>query len=289
MNKTFKTEDIDRIEKSIKQGEKIKRIDRIFYQNINGTRKAGINYIFSQEELSEYTNCANNPIYFIEKYCGIKYDYQKNIINHYLNFNNPIFLSSRQMGTNTIFALLYLHYIMFNINKNICLYGYKLNQIKEIIVKFKEFYCKLPFFIKKGIINWNENQIEFENKCKISSFKFCGNFENCNILHIDDYSHLINEQANDILLYVKDKPIKFVITSRPNGANHFYDLIKNSELPIDHPEYNNFNTLRTYWYQVPNRDVDWKKNEIKIVGEGIFMQEYELKFIISNKLYNILY
>lgn len=41
MNKTFKTEDIDRIEKSIKQGEKIKRIDRIFYQNINGTRKAG--------------------------------------------------------------------------------------------------------------------------------------------------------------------------------------------------------------------------------------------------------
>ena len=288
MGKTYNTNDIDRIEKLINIGEQIKRKDKINYQNIKGTRKAGINFIFSQEELSEYTKSANNPIYFIEKYCDIKlYDYQKTIIDHYLKYDFSIFLSSHQVGTFPIFASLFLHFITFNLNKKIYLCGYKLLQIKELIVKIKFLYCKLPFFMKKGIVNWNERQVQFEDNSIISITN--AEFKECNIMLANDFSHLSDDYANDLITYVKKHNIKFIINSRPNGANHFYDLVKNSELPINHPEYNNFNTLRTYWYQVPKLNADWKKNEIKMIGEEIFLQEYELSFISHNKSYNILY
>lgn len=288
MGKTFKTEDINRIENLINLGEKIERKDKIYYQNITGTRKSGINFIFSPKELSEYTICANNPIYFIEKYCDIKlYDYQKKIIEHYLNNDFSIFLSSRQVGISTIFAALFLHYITFNLNKKIYLIMYKVMCTVYFMKKIKYLYYKLPFFMKKGIINWNECQIVFEDNSIITRTN--DDLKTCDIIFADDYSRLSDEFANNLITYVKKNNIKLIINSQPNGANHFYNLIKNSELPINHPEYNNFNTLRTYWYQVPNRDVDWKKNEIKIIGEELFIQEYDLKFISHNKLYNILY
>jgi hypothetical protein len=104
---SFTTEDIKRIEKDSENGNYIKRSEKITHQNIEGTRKSGINFVFTQEELLEYSKCKNDTIYFIEKYCKtrnsdgeikpiILIDYQKEIINHFQN-QFIIYLTSRQI------------------------------------------------------------------------------------------------------------------------------------------------------------------------------------------------
>ena len=71
---------------------------------------------------------------------------------------------------------------------------------------------------------------------------------------------------------------KTVICSTPNGKNHFYELVKYSLLPDDHPDKNDFTTIKTYWYEVEGRDENWRQEQIKMLGIDKFNQEYNLEF-----------
>lgn len=268
------------------------RSRQIWYQQIVGLRKSQINYLMNDEELEEYAKCYNSVDYFAEKYCNIKLDggamgniklrdYQKEAIKNLNDNRFLIFLKSRQVGMTVSLTIYFLHEILFH-KKNALIIPFKGQVGKEFITKFRDIYRLLPFFLQQGVICWSTKKVELENGGKIYyDFNFD---ESNNIILLNDFSRFPQQEriVSSIPELIKDKSKKLIIDSGPNGFNLFYELVSNSEVPIDHPNKNVFFTQRIYWFQVPGRDKNWKNDIIKILGSSIlFDQEYDLKFIAT--------
>jgi hypothetical protein len=223
-------------------------------------------------------------------------DYQIDILDLIDKNRFVIEFVSRQCGISVVNAIYFLHQAMFGKPKNIVCVANKSCSSKDLISKIKEIYKLMPFFLKIGVINWNEKQIVFENNSRIISYtarNLAIGF-GIDIMYVEDMAKLpieISKQIfNNILPTIRArKNDKFIIKSQPNGFNFFYDLVKNSELPEGHPEKNDFKTMRVYWWQVPGRDEKWKQDQIKMLGsEILFRQESELAFIGYNYLVEII-
>ncbi len=285
--KVYTTKDILEIEEKYKNAEKLSRSETIWFQNIPGTRKAGIKFLLDGHELREYVRCANSVEYFVDNFCKIKQldgsigrvelrDYQKEILKQFDNKYSIIF-KSRQMGITAALCMLFLHFLLFNDNKSIILMANKGETAKEIMRKFKDIYKLLPFYLKQGVTCWNEKQIVFESGSRIQAMSRSIEpnpiYKEGDVIYIDEFSHIpqhiIVPIYLDIIKYMKESA-KFIIASGPNGFNFFYDLIQRSELPSPHPDKNMFKTSRLYWWQVPGRqDTKFKFIDIKLNRYGI--------------------
>lgn len=73
------------------------------------------------------------------------------------------------------------------------------------------------------------------------------------------------------------KHSRFIIVSTPNGKNHFYDFWKGA---IDGT--NDYYPLEVNWWDVPGRDEQWKKNQLKTMSEEQFNVEYGNSFLASS-------
>jgi hypothetical protein len=281
----YTKEDILKIDEKLKNGLKLKRKERIYHNNIFGVRKSGIKYAMDYSEIEEYNKCKNSIFYFIEKYFNIKIrNYQKDFLNLVENNRFNIWMHSREIGSITIKALYYLHNLIFNRDKNIVLFSNKKMVSVELLNKIKEFYIKIPFFLKSGVLNWNDNKIFFEDMNTIYAFSITKESPigfTFNIVDMCDISKVPSETFNmfyrsliPTVSSIKDS--KIIISSTLNGYNHFYELVKNSELDEDDPNKNLYNTLRTYWWEIPNRDEKWRKEKINLLGNKMFRMEYEL-------------
>ena len=103
------TRKVDEIIKKQNLGEKITKVEKIWFNNEVGVRKAKLQFAMTKKELDEYTKCKLNIHYFAEKYCKIKREdgtigpmvlrgYQKDIIDLFSNNNYSILMASRQTG-----------------------------------------------------------------------------------------------------------------------------------------------------------------------------------------------
>jgi hypothetical protein len=288
--KIFNTETVNNIIKKRKKGQKITRSNNIFYNGNVGTRKSNLSFLYTQEELIEYSRCYNDPLYFIDKYCkrtltddtqiDIKlFDYQKNVLDVVKDNKFTILLNSYQMGISTILSCFFLHYITFNSKKSIYVLSHKTLLSIEVINIMKSVYYNLPFFLKGGIINWNLKNITFDNESRIISGKFpVAIGSNADIVYIIDFAHIPDDVIEKEYVYIvpavsTSKDSKLIISSSPNGYNYFYKLFQDAEAGK-----NDFKPVKVYWWQYPGRDEKWKENKIKIIGEKSFSQHYNLEF-----------
>lgn len=286
------------IMRKIENNEKLSRFDKIEYQNIKGTRKANISYSYDDEEMIEYSKCYNDVFYFAEKYCKIMIedgstnniklrDYQINVLNKYSSNRFFINLTSRQMGNDVISAIYFLHKMLFGADKIIGIISHVIMNSVSILDKIKNIYKKLPFFLKKGIVSWNNTKIVFENGSLIDIITFYNKGlsigKNYDIILINDFSKIKEQEYLYKLIFPTISSMtdsQLFIKSGPNGYCFFNKLVEETE--DGHPNRNVFNIIRTYWWQVPGRDDKWKQDEIKKLGsEELFMQEYGLYFIIK--------
>lgn len=280
--KIYTTEKIDKLNLEY---HTIKRSEKFNYRNILNTRKSGLNFVFTNEELIEYAKCANDPIYFIEKYCknhnfsNIQLrDYQKYIANEFKDNRFIILASSRQSGIDFLMKLLFLHYMIFNSDKTIYILSDKLNSKFIDDIKFN--YCALPFFLKQGVNMWNKYTLGFENGMNIimiSSIHAIGNTPN--LLYIKDFVYIKNVEeyyANIIPTISSIKDSKVIIKSIFKDNKFFNDLVYKSELPNGNPEKNLYKTIRVYWWQYMT--LAEKEDLISIIGEDSFKEQYELVF-----------
>lgn len=100
------TEKVKEIQRKIIQGYRFKNSP--FFNNLVQWRKADIPFQMTKQEEEEYIKCANDIIYFAEKYCylntnnGYKIiklrDYQKDMLNTFEKERMVITLASRQIG-----------------------------------------------------------------------------------------------------------------------------------------------------------------------------------------------
>lgn len=274
-------------------GLPITRKDQIFHQNIIGTLKSGYKYVRNIQEDEEYFKCKSSIIYFIETYCKLQTpvlkliklrQYQIECINEYTNNRFLNYLTSRQTGNSQILACIYLWEMLFN-RKSIYHMSIKSNTGKDFLNKIKNMYLHLPYFLKSNIEIFNSKNLKFSNGAQIKISSKFSSLLNFDIYSIQEYSIFKSDTLNVIYpIVLASKDSKIVISSQPNGFNHYYTLTTNSERKLGDPKKNVFKTVRTYWWEVSGRNQEWKKEMIKqLESEEKFDQEYDLQFIQMNK------
>lgn len=266
------TKKVEEIQHKENMGEPLKRHERLWFKGIKQVRKANIAFAMTKEEIQEYGKCKLSVHYFAQKYCHIKRedgsignirlrDYQRDIIDLYTKNRFSILMASRQTGKTVSASIVLLHYCLFNNDKGIMIVANKSKTVQEIVRKIKDIYKYLPFWMKKGIINWNETSITFENGCRIQSenrtkepsIGFTVDF-----LYLDEFakvpSNIIEPYYGAVVPTVSSvQNSKIVITSTPEGFNMFHKLLTDAERDIDDPLKNPYTPMRVYWWQVKGR------------------------------------
>jgi hypothetical protein len=268
----FSTEKVNEILRKEDLGLKRTRDEHIWLNNIHGVRKANLKFGYTQEEIQEYAKCKLNVQYFAEKYCMVKRedgsignitlrDYQKDIINLYDKSKYSILMASRQTGKTISSSIFILHFCLFNSDKNVMIVANKGQTVEEIVSKIKSIYTHLPFFLKCGVISWNQKSLTFENGCRIKSEKRTKEPAigfTIDLLYLDEFAKIPNNIIRPYYTSVVPtvsaiKNSKIIVTSTPDGFNLFWELLRDGEKDHDDADWNQFNAMRVYWWQIEGR------------------------------------
>ena len=256
---------------------------------------------WTQEQVQEWMKCAQDPVYFAEKYIKIVhvdhgfipiklYDYQKEIVQK-VTFNRRVtVVTSRQAGKTTTAAAIILHYILFNDHKTVALLANKGDAAREILDRIKAAYEALPDWLQQGVEEWNKGNITLENGCKVlaaatSSSAIRG--KSISLLYIDEAAFVENWDEFFASVYPtisSGETTKILFTSTPNGLNHFYKTCEGASKDRDSKEWNGFEFVRVPWQQVPGRTETWKKETLGAMDWDYekFAQEFECEFLGSS-------
>lgn len=179
-----------------------------------------------------------------------------------INTPEMSYYSNNILSHNTVSAsIVILHFCLFNSNKGVMIVANKGATVVEIIEKIKSIYKLLPFFLKRGVVNWNQSSITFDNGCRIKTDKRTKEPAigfTIDLLYLDEFAHIPNNIIEPYYTAVVPvvssiKNSKIIITSTPKGLNLFHKMIIDAELPEDDPNWNGFRSLRVYWWQIKGR------------------------------------
>jgi len=256
---------------------------------------------WTQEQVQEWLKCAQDPIYFAEKYIKIVhvdhgfipirlYEYQKEIIEKITHNRRVTVVTSRQAGKTTTAAAVILHYILFNDHKTVALLANKGDAAREILDRIKAAYEALPDWLQQGVEEWNKGNITLENGCKVlaaatSSSAIRG--KSISLLYIDEAAFVENWDEFFASVYPtisSGETTKILFTSTPNGLNHFYKTCEGAAKPREAKDWNGFEFVRVPWFEVPGRDERWKKETLAAMDWDYekFAQEFECEFLGSS-------
>ena len=269
-----------------------------FYEGKQFLRRGNIVFEYTDEEISELARCANDIVYFAEKYAvvmtdeGIQQvklrDYQKDLLRDFQNERFNIVLASRQMGKTVTASIFNAWYLTFNYDKTTLLLANKSDSTKEIIDKAKVVIENLPFYMKPGIIKYDVMNVRSDNGCRLvgqSTTAKSGIGFTIHNLYLDEFAHVHPTIVNSFYENVyptlsASKVSRINITSTPNGFNKFYEIYADAEKGN-----NEYNATRIDWWQHPDRDDAWYKRELGNLGsEDAFNRQYGNEFTSSSSL-----
>ena len=272
------------------------------FKGYNGNikiKRGGIPVNWTPELAQEFMKCAQDPVYFAEKYVQIVhvdhglvpislYDYQNEILQKITNNRRAVAVTSRQAGKTTTAVVVILHYILFNEDKTVALLSNKGDSAREILNRIKIAYEALPKWLQQGVQEWNKGSVEFENGCKIiaaatSSSAIRG--RSISFLYIDEAAFVENWDEFFASVYPtisSGVTTKILLTSTPNGLNHFYKTCVGAQQKGD--DWNGFEFVNVSWERVPGRDTAWKKEMLASMDWDYqkFAQEFECEFLGSS-------
>ena len=255
-------------------------------------KRAGVEIQYTEEELTEYMKCSQNPTHFIETYTQIisldeglvKFKlrgYQEELIHHYDKNRFNVVLASRQSGKSITSCAYLLWYLLFHPEVTVAVLANKGAIAREMIARVVTMLESVPFFLQPGVKILNKGSIEFANDSKIvaaatSSSSIRG--LSINLLYLDEFAFV--EGAEEF--YTATYPVitsgldsKVIITSTANGVGNMFHKIYESAVQ-EKSEYKHY-TIN--WFDVPDRDEEWKKQTIANTSEAQFEQEYGNSFL----------
>lgn len=269
-----------------------------YLEDSYGIKAPNLYYEYSQEEIAEIKKCAEDVVYFANKYAhaltdqGVMkinlYDYQEKILKTYQNNRYVVFLASRQIGKTITSAIFIAWYLCFHVDRNVMILGNKGGTAAEIIDKVKTVYVNLPVFLKPGVTRNNINSMYFDNGCRVMSTTTTGTAAvgfTIHLLYADEFAHVPSGILADFYRSIyptltASSTSKFIITSTPNGLNKFWEIYDGAI-----KKNNEFVPIRVDWWEVPGRDEEWKASEIRNLGsQELFDQEYGNTFLSSDSL-----
>jgi len=278
------------------------------YRNNPKLKPPGIELQYTKEQLDEYIKCANDPVYFCNKYIKVKsldkgimpfevYDYQQKFVDYIHKNRFVISKWPRQSGKSTSVIGYICHYITFNQSVSVAILANRLKTAKdELYSKLQLAYENLPQFLQQGVVEWNKTSLKLENGSRVvcdatSSGAIRGG--SFNFLLLDEYAFLPSHVAEEF--YASTYPTisagtttKLVIVSTPNGMNHFHKLWVDANRAEGHKLKNKFIPIEVSWRDVPitsggrKRDDVWAAEQIANTSPEQFEQEYGCSFLGSS-------
>ncbi len=265
-------------------------------------KRSGVQVEWTPEMVQEFIKCSEDPIYFARKYIKIvhvdhglvpfdMYPYQEEITNKIFANRRVAVLTARQSGKTTTAVAVILHYILFNAHKTAAILANKGDSAREVLSRIKLAYEALPKWMQQGILEWNKGSIELENGCKIyagatTSSSIRG--KSISFLYLDEVAFIEGYDEFFQSTYPtisSGNETKLMMTSTPNGLNHFWKTCKGAEnKELDPENWNGFEFVKVMWYDVPGRDEKWKQETLQALDfdEQKFLQEYCCEFLGSS-------
>lgn len=266
------------------------------YKSNPNLKSAGVQFIFTKEQIEERIKCMRDPIYFIERYMKIVhvdrglvpfdlYTFQKELLGSYINNRFTIAKLPRQVGKSTVTIAYILWTALFGPMQNIAILANKASTSRDILAKLQLAYEHIPLWMQQGVVSWNKGSIELENGSKViaaATASSAARGSTYNIIFLDEFAFVPKNIAEEFITSVyptisSGKTTKVIMVSTPNGMNLFYkywtDAVHKRNLYVP---------IEAHWSVVPGRDEAWAEDQIKQLGQEKFDQEFGCSFLGSS-------
>lgn len=267
-------------------------------------RRANSKVAYTAEAREEWKKCRDSIEYFAEKYCTLIHidfgtvrvklrDYQKELVRHIESHRLTINTLSRQVGKSVVVAgIIVAHYCIFNESKRIGIIAHTKKLSADNLSKAKLIIQNLPEFLQPGIVRWNMNSIELENGCIVEAYAAEADSvrgQAFAMLYIDEVAFINEKEWKEMWKAIQPvissgRESKIIMTSTPNGPNHYGDLWRNAIAKVS-----KFKPFKVTWESVKERlyndsgvfdDGDeWKAAQIADSSVDDFRQEHECQFL----------
>lgn len=241
---------------------------RTRYIRMPNLKKCYVPTQWTQEMMEEWLRCQRDVVYFAENYSAIETgdhgivkiqlrDYQREMLRIISKDRNSIFRLPRQVGKTTVVAIMLAHFLLFNSAKTVAVLAHRLPMASEVLARVKQVIELLPDFLQQGIVEWNKGSVELENGSKIKAYSSDPDSlrgMSAQFVYVDEVAFIPQyEQAEKAFINVVkgSRKSKIVMTSTPNGLNHFYD--KWNSANAEGLQNSGYTPYTAYWYDIKER------------------------------------
>ena len=273
-------------------------------------KKANKKETFSEAHVADLMQCMDPDkgyLYFARMLAHIQhpvkgkllfdpFEYQLGLMHSYHNFRFNINMMPRQTGKTTCASIYLAWYAMFKPDQTILIAAHKYTGAQEIMQRIRYVYELCPDHVRAGVTSYNKGSIEFENGSRIISQTTTGTTGrglSISLLYCDEFAFVQPNIAEEFWTSISPTLAtggRAIITSTPNSdEDTFATIWKQAEQKFD--EYGNeqevgingFHSFVAHWSEHPDRDDEWKKEEIGRIGEEKFRREYGCEFLVFDE------
>ena len=273
-------------------------------------KKANKKETFTEAEIADLMACMDPDtgyLYFARRFAYIQhpvkgkllydpYEYQLGLMDSYHNYRFNINMMPRQTGKTTCASIYLAWYAMFVPDQTILVAAHKYTGAQEIMSRIRFVYESCPDHIRAGVTSYNKQSIEFENGSRIVAQTTTGNTGrgmSISLLYCDEFAFVQPNIAEEFWTSISPTLAtggRAIITSTPNSdEDTFATIWKQAEEKFDEHGNeqdlgtNGFHSFISHWSEHPDRDEDWKQQEVGRIGEEKFRREYGCEFLVFDE------
>jgi hypothetical protein len=242
----------------------------------------------------EYIKCAQDPVYFMKKYCWIQhptrgrvqfnlFPFQEGTLKLLQKNDRSIILKSRQLGITTLTAGISLWMMVFQKDKSILVVATKQDTAKNLVTKVKFMYDNLPSWLQIGFTENNKLALRLKNGSQIkavSAASDAGRSEAISLLIVDEAAFIEENRIEEIWgssQQTLSTGGKAIVLSTPNGTGNFFHRMWNKAEEGS----NGFLPIRLPWTVHPERNQEWRTKQDDELGLRMASQECDCDFTTS--------
>ena len=175
----------------------------------------------------------------------------------------------------TTMVCYFLWYVLFTQDKACAVLANKGATARQIVGRIELAYMNLPKWLQAGVTVWNKGSFCLENGSSIMSASTSSDSvrgSSFSLVMIDEAAfveHWDEFYKSTYPTISSGEETRLILVSTFNGQNHFYDMWTDAiaKRSLFHP-------TRVDWWDVPGRDEKWHQDQLKIMSEEDFAQEY---------------
>jgi len=240
----------------------------------------------------ELIKCKRDPTYFMKKYYTIQhptrgrmtfnlFPFQEKSLKLFQRFDYCIINKSRQLGISTLTSAFALWMMLFEQDKNILVLATTQATAKNMVTKVRFAYDNLPKWMQLPVMEHNRLSLRLKNGSQIKAVSAAtdsARSEAVSLLVIDEAAFI--DRIGDIFTAAQQTLAtggRCIALSTPNGVGNWFHKEFTRALNGE----NNFTPISLPWTVHPERNLDWRNQQTKDLGERAAAQECDCDFSTS--------